>query len=425
MPKLTPTMESGTIVKWHKKEGEQIESGDLILEVATDKATVEHNAIDSGWLQKIIVQEGNEAVVNQAVAIFTEEQSESIEGYKSEGQVAPKEEVSEEVSEDVPAKAKPASKIASAGLAQPEFAPEEPLTNYRFELPSESYSNRVKASPLAKKLAKDKGLDLSTVKGTGPGGRVVSEDLSLAQPSSAVVFGRKEYPTEVPGSYDEEKMSPVRQVIGQRLQKAKTFIPHFYVSQTVNVEPLYLVREQLRNTGIKLSFNDFVIRGCALALREHPNVNSGFNSTTQSIIRFKTIDISVAVSVDEGLITPIVRHADFKNLGEISVEVRQLARKARDGKLALEEFKGGSFTVSNLGMYGVTDFQAIINPPQAAILAISGIQNIPVVKEGTVVSGKVMNITLSCDHRVVDGVAAAKFIKTVQKYLENPAALLV
>ncbi len=425
MPKLSPTMESGTLVKWHKKEGEYVESGDLIIEVATDKATVEHNALDSGWLKKIVVPEGDEAEVNQAIAVFTEEENESIEGYEPEG-VAVEEEVPVETDEEVPAKVKAAPKTtSSAGMLQPAFVPEEPLSNYRFEMPSESISNRVKASPLAKKLAKDRGLDLSTVKGSGPGGRIVSEDLALAQPSGAVVFGKRSYPIEVPGAYEEEKMTPMRQVIGQRLQEAKTFIPHFYVSQTVNAEPISQIREQLRNTGVKLSFNDFVMRACALALREHPNVNSGFNSTTQSIIRFKTIDISVAVSVDEGLITPIVRHADFKNLGELSVEVRQLAKKAREGKLALEEFKGGSFTVSNLGMFGVTDFQAIINPPQAAILAVSGIQDIPVVKDGVVVPGKVMTITLSCDHRVVDGVAAAQFTKTVQKYLENPAALLV
>ena len=286
-------------------------------------------------------------------------------------------------------------------------------------------TERVKATPLAKKLAKEKGLDLTTVKGTGPGGRIVSEDLSSAQPSGPVVFGKRERPSLPPGSYEEEKLSPMRQVIGQRLQEAKTFIPHFYITQAINVEPMYQIREQLRSSGIKVSYNDFVMRACALALREHPNVNSGFNSVNQTIIRFKTIDLAFAVSVDGGLITPIIRHADYKNLGEISVEVRHLAKKARDGKLEMEEFKGGSFTISNLGMYGVTDFQAIINPPQAAILSVSGIHNEPVVRNGSIVPGKVMNISVSCDHRVIDGVAGAEFIKTVQKYLENPALLLV
>lgn len=426
MPKLSPTMEVGTIAKWLKKEGEQVEPGDLLIEVATDKATVEHEALDGGWLRKILIHEGEEASVNQAIAIFTEEKDESIEGYQPEGVVEEKEPAveeergAEEVKEhkkQVPAKA--------GAMMQPAFVPEPPLEDYTFEMPSEAMNKRVKASPLAKKLAKEKGLDLTTVKGTGPGGRIMSEDLERAQKGGAVVFGRREAPTEKPGSYEEEPLTPIRKVISQRLQEAKSFIPHFYVTQKVNAEPLVKIREQLSTMGVKVSFNDCVIRACALALREHPNVNSGFNSVNQSIIRFKTIDISVAVSMEEGLITPIIRHADYKNLGEISVEIRSLARKARDGKLAMEEYKGGSFTVSNLGMYGVTEFQAIINPPQAAILAVSGIQNVPVVRDGHVVPGKVMTISVSVDHRVIDGVAAAEFIKTVQKYLESPAALLV
>lgn len=427
MPKLSPTMETGTIAKWHKKEGDFVEAGDLIIEVATDKATVEHNALDEGWLRKILVNEGDEAVVNEAIAVFTEEENESIEGYQPESLIEVKETAEVEV-EDSDTKPKEVKKVpvkAAAGLSQPAFVPEEPLQGYEFEAPITKLTARVKATPLAKKLAKERGLDLTTVKGSGPGGRIVKEDLSKAQSAGPVVFGKRERPMIPPGTYEEEKLSPMRQVIGQRLQEAKTFIPHFYITQQVNVEPMVQVREQLRETGVKVSFNDFVMRACALALREHPNVNSGFNSVNQTLIRFKTIDLSFAVSVDGGLITPIVRHADYKNLGEISVEVRQLAKKAREGKLALEEFKGGSFTISNLGMYGVSEFQAIINPPQAAILSVSGIRNIPVVKNGVVVPGKVMNISVSCDHRVVDGVAGAEFIKTVQKYLENPAALLI
>lgn len=428
MPKLSPTMEAGTIAKWHKKAGEFVEAGDLIIEVATDKATVEHNALDEGWLRKILVQEGDEAVVNEAIAVFTETEDENIDGYQPvsliEEQVQPQESNGEAQAEKtVEIKKAPAKQ--AGGLSQPAFIPEEPLKNYEFEAPIATLTNRVKATPLAKKLAKERGLDLTTVKGTGPGGRIISEDLSRAQSAGPVVFGKRERPTIPPGTFEEEKLSPMRQVIGQRLQEAKTFIPHFYITQQINVEPMVQIRDQLRETGIKVSFNDFVMRACALSLREHPNVNSGFNSVNQTLIRYKTIDLSFAVSVDGGLITPIVRHADYKNLGEISVEVRHLAKKAREGKLTLEEFKGGSFTISNLGMHGVTEFQAIINPPQAVILAVSGIHNIPVVKNGAVVPGKVMNIGISCDHRVVDGVAGAEFIKTVQKYLENPASLLV
>lgn len=425
MPKLSPTMETGTIAKWHKKEGEFVEAGELIIEVATDKATVEHNALDEGWLRKILINEGEEAIVNQAIAIFTEEEKESIEGYQPESPVPELEEVSEEAEEDKPEEEKKVISKPSSGLSQPSFIPEEPLKNYVFKAPEELLTERVKATPLAKKLAKKRGLDLTTVKGTGPGGRIVSDDLAFAQSSGPVVFGKRERPALPPGTYKEEKPSPMRQVIGQRLQEAKTFIPHFYITQAVDAEPMHQVREQLRTVGIKVSFNDFVMRACALALREHPHVNSGFNSVNQTMIRFKTIDIAFAVSVDGGLITPIIRYADYKNLGEISVEVRHLAKKAREGKLDLKEFKGGSFTISNLGMYGITDFQAIINPPQAVILSVGGIHNIPVVKNNAVVPGKVMNISVSCDHRVVDGVAGAEFIKTVQKYLENPASLLV
>jgi pyruvate dehydrogenase E2 component (dihydrolipoamide acetyltransferase) len=214
-------------------------------------------------------------------------------------------------------------------------------------------------------------------------------------------------------------------VIAQRLQEAKTFIPHFYVTQTINANPMVEMREQLRNAGIKLTYNDFVTRACALALREHPNVNSGFDSVNNAVIRFKTIDIAIAVSLPAGLITPIIRHTDFKNLGEISVEIRSLAKRAKDGKLDVQEYKGGSFTISNLGMYGVTEFVAIINPPQAAILAVGGILNVPVIRNGQVVPGKIMNVTLSADHRVIDGVAGAEFLKTLQNFLENPTSLLV
>ena len=438
MPKLSPTMEEGTIAKWHKKEGDHIEAGDVIMEVATDKATVEFNAIDSGWLRKILVNDSKEAYVNQAIAIMTEEKNESIEGYKPEGldvEAMKTGKAAPEAKEAGPAKpsakegikaeeAKPAAK-AAAGLAQPAFVPEPVLEEYKFEQPTKAIGKRVLASPLARKIAKEKKLDLTTVKGTGPNGRVMSRDLELAQPLGTVTFGHREEPEFAPGSFEEEALTPMRKVIAQRLQEAKTFIPHFYVTQTVNAEPLVEIREQLRHVDVKVTYNDIVVRACALALKQHPNVNSGFNSVNNAIIRFKTIDIAIAVSVSAGLITPIIRHADFKNLGEISVEIRALAKRAKDGKLEPQEYKGGSFTVSNLGMYGVTEFQAIINPPQAAILAVSGIMNVPVVRNGGVVPGKIMNITLSVDHRVIDGVAAAEFLKTVQKFLENPAALLI
>jgi pyruvate dehydrogenase E2 component (dihydrolipoamide acetyltransferase) len=425
MPKLSPTMEEGTITKWRKKEGDHVKAGDVLLEVATDKATVEHSALDEGWLRKILIKDGESAVVNQAIAIFTEEKNESIEGYKPEGIVPepaahqPPEEKKEEKSTEKPREA------VRGGMQEPAFVPEAPLSQYSFNVPTEELSQSVPISPLAKRLAKEKGMDLSTVKGSGPDGRIMQRDLDLAQPSSLVTFGRREAPTIAPGTYEEIPLSPMRKLIGQRLQESKTFIPHFYCTQDVLVDRLVAVRAELASGALKLSFNDFVVRATALALREHPNVNAGFNSVSKAIIRFKTIDIAIAVSMESGLITPIVRHADFKNVGQLSQEIKSLATRAREGKLAREEYIGGSFTISNLGMYGITEFSAIINPPQAAILAIGGIEDRAVVKEGHVVAGKVMKLTLSVDHRVIDGADGAKFLKSLQKLLENPSLLLL
>lgn len=429
MPKLSPTMEEGTIAKWLKKEGEFVQAGDVLLEVTTDKATVEHSVLDEGWLRKILVPEGKLATVNQPIAIFTAEKTESIEGYQPKTVAAPKKTAESPKAEELPGKV--AAEVTapvqtrSGALQQPAFVPEAPLKGYAFEYPSESIGKRVLASPLARKLAADRGLDLSTVKGSGPHQRIVATDLERAQPSAAVAFGRREAPDVAPGTYEEEALSPMRKVIGLRLQEAKSFIPHIYVTMSIDADALVSTREQLNGMGIKVTVNDFIIRACALTLREHMNFNSGFNSVNNTLIRFKTIDIAVAVSLPEGLITPIIRHADYKNLGEISLEVRSLAKRAKEGKLDPTEYKGGSFTLTNLGMFGVTEFQAIINPPQAGILAIGSILDIPVVKNGQVVPGKVMNVTLSADHRVVDGAKAAEFLKSLQKYLENPASLLI
>lgn len=433
MPKLSPTMEEGTIVKWHQKVGDFVQSGDVLLEVATDKATVEYHALDEGWLRQILVPEGQEAIVNQPIAVFTAEEKESIEGYQPQGIAAPSEQEQKvkETIEETQEKAlvgtaeTSAKKKGEAVFAQPQFQPEPPLENYTFEYPTERLEKRILASPLAKKLAKEKGLDLSTIKGTGPNQRIMSRDLTKAQPAGLVNFGHRETPALPPGSYEEVPLSPMRKVIGQRLQESKSFIPHFYVTQMIDADPLVTIREQLKNQEIKVSINDFVVKACAMALRQHPAINSGFNSASQSIIQFKTIDISIAVSVEAGLITPVVRHADYKNLGEIALEVRSLAQKAREGKLNPQEYKGGSFTVSNLGMYGVSEFQAILNPPQAAILAVAGIQDMPVIRNSVIVPGKTLNLTLSVDHRVIDGVAAALFLQTLKKLLENPAALLI
>jgi pyruvate dehydrogenase E2 component (dihydrolipoamide acetyltransferase) len=424
MPKLSPTMEEGTIAKWRKKEGDYVKAGDVLFEVATDKATVEHSALDEGFLRRILIREGESAVVNQAIAIFTEKKEENIEGYQPEGVVPVKAAPVQPAAVEAPKEAAAPAPVAGA-ISQPAFVPEPPLEKYAFAGPQGEIEGRIPASPLAKKMAKESQIDLSTVKGTGPHGRIMSRDLDLGQHAGTVTFGRREAPTIPPGTYEEIPLTPIRKMIGRRLQEAKTFIPHFYTSQEINAARMIQLRAELSSAHLKVSYNDFILRASALALKEHPEVNSGFHSVNQSIIRFKTIDLSVAVSLPSGLITPIIRHADFKNLGQLSSEMRMLAARAKEGKLSREEYTGGSFTISNLGMFGITEFVAIINPPQAAILAVGGIEDRPIVKEGSVVAGKTMRLTLSADHRVLDGADAARFLKTLQKYLENPSLLLL
>lgn len=426
MPKLSPTMEEGAIVKWHKKEGDFIKADDLLFEVATDKATVEYHSLDDGYLRKVLIRENEEALVNQAIAIFTQSLDESIENYEPEGI---KLEIKKPLPEQTETSNNNISPMATEGpiqskMTQPVFQVEPPLKNYTFEYETQ-FDSHLRASPLAKKIAKEKGLDMTTVKGSGPDGRIMSRDLNLAQDEALAVFGSQRIPKQIPGSYEEESISPMRKAIGEKLQASKTFIPHFYVQQDIDVEPLIESRRQLKEGGVQVTFNDFILRATSLALRKYPVINSGFDSAKNKIIRFKTIDIALAVSIDQGLITPIIRHLDYKNLGQISVEVKQLAKLAKEGKLQPEDYRGGSFTVSNLGMFGIHDFQAVINPPQVSILAVGGMRDCAVVKGKQIIPGKRMMLSLSSDHRVVDGADAAQFLKTVQKYLENPAILIV
>lgn len=382
-------MTSGKIAKWHVKEGDKVEAGDLLLEVATDKATIEYDAFDEGFVAKIIASEGEEVEVNQPIAIMTQEEGESIEGFAFEEKKEERTQSKKEQEQPQPEKGEKKAAVREPG-------------------------QRIKASPLAKKLAKQRGIDLATLKGSGPGGRIMKRDLERAEPTEDAAQGIKEVP-----------LSQMRKVIAQRLQEAKATIPHFYVSQDIDVERLLRSKAQMDAGELRISINDFVLRAAALALREHPVVNSGFDPKRSVVLQYESVDLSVAVTLPEGLITPIVKNADKKGLKEISREVKGLVKKAKEGKLQLEEFQGGSFTVSNMGMFGVSDFSAIINPPQCAILAVSGIQDLPIVKEGSVVAGKVMRLTLSADHRVIDGVAAATFMQTLKKLLESPALLVV
>lgn len=425
MPKLSPTMEGGTIIKWHVKEGDHVEAGALLIEVATDKATVEYSALDEGYVRQILVPEGEDAEINQPIAIFTETADESIEGYQPEGIGAKEEEKVEVAAKGEEEKVVKKGTPQKATLSQPSFVPEPPPQQYSFSFGKESKEQRLRSTPLARKIAREQGLDLTTVKGSGPGGRIVAKDVSFAESDAVATFSRSEHPTVPAGSYEEIPLTPMRKTIGERLQASKSFIPHFYVQQEVNGKGLIEAREQLKTFGVKVTFNDFIVRAAALALRDHPHINSGFNSEKNAIIRFKTVDISIAVNLPDGLITPILRHADYLNLGQISSEVKRLAQKAKEGKLQPEEYKGGSFTISNLGMFGINDFQAVINPPQSAILAVGGIIDKPVVEQGVVVPGKVLTLSLASDHRVVDGADAAQFLNTMKKLLENPAILLI
>lgn len=395
MPKLSPTMEEGTIVKWHKKVGEFVEAGDLLIEVATDKATVEFNALDGGWLREIIKPENSEVKVNEPIAVFTEEQNEPLEA-----KAAPVKEV-----------AKPVEAVKQANEPPaPQTAP-QPV--------QQASGTRVLASPLAKKLAQERQIDLTQLQGSGPNRRIMSRDLPAAGAVGGVV------PKEERKGDVEIPLTPMRKTIAKRLQQAKASIPHFYLTQTVDAEPLLDLRAQFKANQISITVNDLVVKAVALALEKHPVVNSGFNEEKNCLIRFGSIDVSVAVTVEGGLITPIVRGADVLGVMEISKQIKELSARAKVGKLQEHEYKGGSFTVSNLGMYGITSFAAIINPPQAAILAVGGTQEVPVVKNGQVVPGKVMTLTLSADHRVVDGVAGAEFLVSLKNILENPVVLVI
>ncbi|WP_080121298.1 pyruvate dehydrogenase complex dihydrolipoamide acetyltransferase [Chlamydia suis] len=422
MPKLSPTMETGTLVKWLKKAGDEIHFGDVLLEISTDKSVLEHTASEDGWLLEILVKEGTKTPVGAPIAVFSTEKNVTYDLK----QLLP---LQEAVSTDEPTQIVPNtssqqdnSHYAGPSMAIVGFRPEPPLTT---PLTIKNPGDPVSASPLAKKLAKEQNLDLSGVAGSGPGGRIVKKDLEKAPPLRIAGFGYPEAPEVNPGTYVEEPLSPIREAISKRLQAAKTFIPHFYVRQRIYASPLLALLKELQAQNIKLSINDCIVRACALALKEFPEINSGFNSVDNTIIRFSTIDISIAVAIPDGVITPIIRCADRKNVGMISAEIKALAARAKQSALKEEEYKGGSFCISNLGMTGISDFTAILNPPQAAILAVGSVEEQPIVLNGELAVGSTCMLTLSVDHRVIDGYPAAMFMKRLQKLLEAPSVLLL
>jgi len=415
MPKLSPTMSEGTIAKWHKKVGDFVEAGDLLLEIATDKATVEHNALDPGFLRKILCNPGEKAAVNAPLAILTENEKESIDGYEPEGVVAPApKSVTAAAPKPVVAPVKPVAKAAPAPVAAPKPVAPAP----KAVKPQEKEATHVLASPLAKTLAKERGIDINRVKGTGPHGRILSRDLDRAN------LPQIQESEEESQEHEEIALTPMRKVIAERLQFAKSTIPHFYVRMEVDVDALVKLREETKKFEMNVTVNDFIVKACAIALKRHPGVNASFDQDRDVIIRHSSVDLAIAVTIQGGLITPIVRHSEKKSLLQLSKEVKTLAGRAKEGKLTPEEYQGGSFTISNLGMFGVADFQAIVNPPQAAILAVGAVQEKPIVKNGAIAVGKILNLTLSCDHRAVDGSDAAQFLQTMKQLLENPILFL-
>jgi len=440
MPALSPTMTEGTLARWLKKEGEPVKAGDIIAEIETDKATMEFEAVDEGILGKILVQDGTEGVkVNDPIGILVEEGEAVPSGAGAASKAAPKPEATPK-QETAPA-SKPA---AGPGEQQPKAA----TANENKPAPKLAEAgDRVFASPLARRMAKQAGLDLSGIQGSGPNGRIVKADIEAAatQPKTAqAAKAEPAAPAPAPAAAQAPKApaapitaphtavpnSSMRKVIAKRLAESKATVPHFYVTMDVEIDALLKLRADLNSRApkegpgaFKLSVNDLIIKAVARVLRQFPNVNASW--TDDAIIQYHDVDISVAVSIPEGLITPIVRKADQKGLAAISNEMKDLAARAKSGKLKLEEFQGGGFSISNMGMYGVKDFAAIINPPQAGILAVSAGQQRPVVKDGVLAIATVMTCTLSVDHRVVDGALAAEWIAAFKKVVEDPLSLML
>ena len=425
MPRLSDTMTEGVVAKWHKKIGDTINEGDLLAEIETDKATMEFEAFpgQEGKLLYIGTGEGETAPVDTVLAILGDE-GEDIEALKA-GDAAPAEAPAEEVAPEpveVPEPAEaPAPAPAPVASSAAALAPAAPVTT----------DSGVKASPLARKLAADRGIDLNMVQGSGDHGRIVKRDVdsfnpafhTSAQPGAAAAAPAPSAPAGVE-NYTDYPVSQMRKVIAKRLSESKFTAPHFYVTMDIDMDNAIAARKAMNASGeVKISFNDLVVKATALALKKHPAVNS---SWMEDFIRINDhVHIGVAVAIEDGLLVPVLRHADQMALSHISTSVKDLAGKAKDKKLQPSDWEGNTFTISNLGMFGVEEFTAIVNPPDAGILAVGGIKQVPVVKDGQVVPGNVMKVTLSLDHRVADGASGAAFLQSLKAYLENPVTMLV
>jgi pyruvate dehydrogenase E2 component (dihydrolipoamide acetyltransferase) len=438
MPALSPTMTEGNLARWLKKEGDEVHSGDVIAEIETDKATMEYEAADEGRLGKIIVPEGAQGIkVNAPIALLLEEGEDPavLENFAvgAAPPPAPATPAASPHPSPPPPAGEGATRAAAAGAPPPPQAGEGRV-GVMANGPAPMTDARIFASPLARRMAIHAGLDLAAIRGSGPQGRIVKADIdqALAHPAAALpgalaapVFAKAQM-LALAGSppYTEKPHSAMRRVIARRLAESKQTVPHFYMSLDCAIDDLLKIRATLNaKSESKISINDFVIRAAALALRQVPAANASWSD--DAILLWERVDVAVAVALDDGLITPIVKGADQKGLAQIATETKDLAERARAGKLKLEEFQGGTFSVSNLGMYGIREFAAVINPPQGCILAVGAGEPRPVVRDGQLAVATVMTCTLSCDHRVVDGAVGAQLLAAFKKLIEDPLTMLL
>jgi pyruvate dehydrogenase E2 component (dihydrolipoamide acetyltransferase) len=428
MPALSPTMTEGKLSRWLKKEGDEVKSGDVLAEIETDKATMEVEAVDEGYLAKIVVPDNTDGVaVNAVIGVLTEQKGGAVDPPKA----AP-------VAKEAP------SDTSSETPAQP--AEEVPTPVAKTAPAAEEHGERIFASPLARRMAKQAGIDLASLKGSGPNGRIVKADLDSQGGKAAPAPAKEAAESQTAAPASAPKAAPaapaitaphkkipnssMRKIIAKRLTESKQNVPHFYLTSNIEIDALLKLRAELNSKSakdgpgaFKLSVNDLIIKGCAVALRRHPNVNSSY--TEQDIILYDDVDISIAVAIPDGLITPIIRKADQLGLAAISNAMKDLGARAKTGKLKPEEFQGGGFSISNLGMFGIPEFSAIINPPQSVILAVGAGEKRAVVKNDAITIATVMTVTLSCDHRVVDGALGAEFLATLKGILEEPLSLML
>jgi pyruvate dehydrogenase E2 component (dihydrolipoamide acetyltransferase) len=442
MPKLSPTMEEGQLARWLKKEGDKVSMGEPLAEIDTDKATMEMQALGSGVLRKILIQEGESAPLGQLIAIIGEPE-EDISALTSQAATAqPAKESTREEAKESNGSATPESASAStddaAGDAVKSTAPtdDEKVVAGNGAQALSSSAGRLIVSPLAARMAAESGIDLRTVSGSGPGGRIIKRDVegligketapaSQTQKQAKAVGQFQKSETAQASAYRDEPASEMRRTIAKRLVTSLGPIPHFFLTTEIEMDRAAEMRKAINalDEELKISINDIIIKVAAAALVQHPQVNASFQD---KVVRYyEHADIGVAVAIEEGLITPIVRAADQKSLGAIAAEVRDLAERARHRKLRPEEYLGATFSISNLGMFGIDEFTAVINPPEGAILAIGAMTPKPVVRDNEIVVRQMMRVTMSCDHRVIDGATGAKFLQTFRKILENPLFLVV